>query len=177
MRVRVITLAYSEGLNGFPEEPLRQATFGQEILEVRDHFFVHGGKPHLVLVILLGEGSTAAKGQRTEPQAEDPGKSLPEELRPLYRALRQWRNDRARSEGIPSYLVLRNAQLAEICRRLPRSLAALREIEGIGERTCEKYGAELLALLPGEAKRAWDEEPTAGVPRGPAPLDAGSGAT
>lgn len=157
MRVRVLTLPYSDALQGFPEEALRQATFGQELLEVRDHFFVHGGKPHLTLVLLLGEN--APPTSRHSPAGEDPAKSLPEELLPLYRALRTWRNDKARSEGIPSYLVLRNAQLAEICRRLPRSLAALRQIEGIGEATCAKYGAEVLALLPQEAVTVAGETP------------------
>ena len=43
---------------------------------------------------------------------------------------------------------VRNAQIAEICRRLPRSLAAFKEIEGIGEATCNKYGAAILAQIP-----------------------------
>ena len=78
---------------------------------------------------------------------EDPGKELPEHLQPLYRDLRTWRNDKAKAEGIPSYLIFRNTQLAEICKTLPRTLSALREIEGIGEKTCEKYGKDVLNLV------------------------------
>ena len=49
MKVRVLTLQYSEGLGGFPEEALQAALAGKEMLEVRDHFFVQGGKPHIAL--------------------------------------------------------------------------------------------------------------------------------
>ena len=45
---------------------------------------------------------------------------------------------------------MRNVQVAEICRRLPRSLTALKEIEGIGEATCAKYGKDILGLIPAE---------------------------
>jgi hypothetical protein len=55
-----------------------------------------------------------------------------------------------RGDHAPSYVVLRNAQLAEICRRVPRSLAELRAIAGIGEASCRKYGEELLALIPAD---------------------------
>lgn len=147
MQTRVITLRYSDGLQGFPEDALRTATAGREVLEVREHFFVHGNVPHLALVLLLGDGAGGTRPANARSD-ENPELELAENLRPLYRALRQWRNDEAKKVGVPPYGILRNAQVAEICRRLPRSLAALREIEGIGEATCGKYGAAILALLP-----------------------------
>ncbi len=51
MDVRVITLRYQEGVQGFSEDALRQATAGREVLEVREHFFTHGNVPHLALVL------------------------------------------------------------------------------------------------------------------------------
>ena len=33
MQIRVITMRYSEGVQGFPEDALRKATFGREVLE------------------------------------------------------------------------------------------------------------------------------------------------
>ncbi len=149
MKVRVITLQYSEALGGFPEEALQAALSGKEVLEVRDHFFTHGGKPHIALVCTVGdEPVNLSPRSGAKNQREDPGKDLPEALQPLYRDLRTWRNDKAKGEGIPSYLIFRNAQLAEICKTLPRTAAALKEIEGIGEKTCEKYGQEILSLIP-----------------------------
>ena len=36
MYVKVVTLRYQEGVQGFPEGALRQATAGREVLEVRE---------------------------------------------------------------------------------------------------------------------------------------------
>jgi ATP-dependent DNA helicase RecQ len=157
LHVRIVTLRYSDGLQGFPEDAVRAAAAGQEIIEARDHFFVHGGIPHLALVLLLGDG---ASGQRKPaPRSEeDPELALAESLRPLYRTLRRWRNEEARKAGIPSYAIMRNAQLAEICRRQPRTLAALREIEGIGESSCTRYGAAILELIPSAPAAAAEPE-------------------
>jgi hypothetical protein len=57
MDVRVITLRYSDGQQGVDEQALAQAKAGREVLEVREHFFVHGNVPHLALVLLLGDGT------------------------------------------------------------------------------------------------------------------------
>lgn len=148
MDVRVITLRYSDGLQGFPETVLAKATAGREILEVREHFFVHGNVPHLALIVLLGGDNTKQAAKR-RPE-NDPGTTLPEHLQKLYRDLRHWRNERGKQEGVPSYVIMRNVQVAEVCRRLPRTLAALKEIEGIGEGTCAKYGKEILGLIPAD---------------------------
>ncbi len=51
MQIRVITLRYQEGLQGFPEDALRTATFGKTVLGVSEHFFLHGNVPHSALVL------------------------------------------------------------------------------------------------------------------------------
>lgn len=146
MDVRVITLRYQDGQQGFPEGVLRQATTGREVLDVREHFFLHGSVPHLALVLLLGDG--AGDGYyRRDPSAPNPEESIPEERRGVYRDLKRWRNERAKAEGKPAYVIARNTQLAEIVNRAPKSLAELKEIDGIGEAFCRDYGAEVLRLL------------------------------
>ena len=37
MQVRVVTMRYQEGLQGFPEDALRAATFGKTVLDVREN--------------------------------------------------------------------------------------------------------------------------------------------
>ena len=150
MQVRVITMRYQEGLQGFPEDALRAATFGKTVLDVREHFFLHGNVPHLALVLQLGDAPAYgdAGGFRPRgPDAPDPAEGLTDAQRGLYRALRAWRNETARAEGRPAYAVARNAQLAELAKAAPKSLAALREVEGFGEGFCSKYGGRVLALL------------------------------
>jgi superfamily II DNA helicase RecQ len=148
MYVRVITLRYQEGLQGFSEDALIKATSGREVLEVRDYFFLHGNVPHISLVLLLGDGveNNANRGRNMVDHEED----LPEDRRQLYRDLKKWRNEHAKEIGKPSYIIARNVQLAEIARQLPRSLAALKEIDGIGEGFCRDYGAQVLSMMPDE---------------------------
>ena len=149
MFVRVITLRYHDGLQGFPEQLVREASAGREILEVRDHFFMHGNVPHIAMVLMLADNATGEKPawNRAASSTPDPAKELPDRLQKLYRDLREWRNDRAKKDGVPSYVIMRNTLLAEICRRLPQSLAQLREIDGIGEATAARYGADILGLV------------------------------
>ncbi len=148
MHVKVVTLEYDERLRGFPQEVLDRACAGGHLLEVREHFFVHAGHPHLAFVLVVDDAAARPQGGAEA----DPGRALAAALQPLYRSLRHWRNERAKAAGVPAYVLFRNAQLVEVCRRLPETLAALREIDGIGEATCAKYGAEVLALIPAELR-------------------------
>ncbi len=154
MQVRVLTLRYSDGLQGFPEDIIKQASAGHDILDVRDQFFVHGGVPHLLLLLTLSDSGNVSPSRNFGEKREDPGKTLPEDKQLLYRQLREWRNDKAKTEGIPSYLILRNVQVAEICQKMPDSLAALKELEGIGEATCKKYGNDIINMLSPIEKEA-----------------------
>jgi len=159
MDVRVITLRYQEGQQGFPEGALRQATAGREVLEAREHFFTHGNVPHLALVLLLGDGPDSEGWKPRDPNAPNPEESVPEDRRPFYRDLKRWRNDRAKADGKPAYAIARNTQLAEIVKRAPKSLSDLKEVEGIGEAFCRDYGAEVLELVRAIPAEAVKEEP------------------
>lgn len=161
MDVRVITLRYQEGTQGFPEGALRQAIAGREVLEAREHFFTHGNVPHLALVLMLGDGPySGGDGFRPrDPNAPNPEELVPEERRPIYRDLKRWRNDRAKADGKPAYAIARNTQLAEIVNRAPKSLAELKEIGGIGEAFCRDYGEAVLALVGNLPSPASDAPP------------------
>ena len=151
MQIRVITMRYSEGVQGFSEDALRRATFGREVLAVQEHFFTYGNVPHLTLVLTLGDvpGDSAGSGnfKPRDPNAPNPEETLSEECRGVYRALKAWRNETAKAEGRPAYAIARNVQLAELVRAAPKSLTALREIPGFGDGFCEKYGKAVLSLM------------------------------
>ena len=161
MELRVITLRFDDGLNGFPEEPLRRATAGRDVHAVREYFFVHGGVPHLALVLTLaGDAGVARPAQKRA--GPDPMMGLPPERRKLYLELKRWRNGQAEMDGVPPFVVMRNELLAEVSRRAPHSLAALKEIAGVGEKTVSKYGTGLLSCVPeGLAPLVDDVKPTA----------------
>ena len=65
----------------------------------------------------------------------------------LKEYLRQWRRGVAKEMNMPSFVVLHDSSLDEICRRQPKSIADLLEISGIGERKAQTYGRDILAAL------------------------------
>lgn len=80
-------------------------------------------------------------------QLPDPVADLPQADRALYETLRRWRNERAKRDGRPAYVLFQNGHLAEVARQRPTTLAALQSIPGIGEAKVRDYGQELLGLL------------------------------
>jgi DNA helicase-2/ATP-dependent DNA helicase PcrA len=68
---------------------------------------------------------------------------------PVFAALRSWRRDRARIDGIPPYVVFHDRTLAEIARRRPRSPEELATVAGVGPTKLERYAKEVLAALSG----------------------------
>jgi DNA helicase-2/ATP-dependent DNA helicase PcrA len=67
----------------------------------------------------------------------------------VEQALRTWRSERSRRDGVAAFIVMHDATLAAIAAARPGSLVALRRIDGIGPAKLEQYGEEILALLSG----------------------------
>ena len=65
----------------------------------------------------------------------------------LHTALRQWRAAKAREEGVAPYVVLQQKALQSIATNAPRTPAELKRQLGVGPKTLEKYGNELLELI------------------------------
>jgi len=65
----------------------------------------------------------------------------------LLDALKAWRRDEARSQGVPAYVILHDSTLAEIARRRPRDRDELAGLGGIGVKKLERYGDALLRLV------------------------------
>ncbi|MET9774323.1 DNA helicase RecQ [Streptomyces sp. NPDC006367] len=123
--------------------------------------------------------SARAAGARGDRRARAAAAELPEELLPVFEALRAWRAERAREQGVPAYVIFHDATLREIATARPTSIGQLGGINGVGEKKLATYGEgvlTVLAELAGEASPAPASEPGAGSDVGPeAGSDAGSG--
>ncbi|RKN42971.1 DNA helicase RecQ [Streptomyces hoynatensis] len=107
-----------------------------------------------------GAQGRAERGAKRAKAAED----LPEELLPLFEALRAWRAEQAREQGVPAYVIFHDATLREIATLRPASLSALSGIGGVGEKKLATYGEGVLAVLA-----EWQEgtaRPAPGEPEG-----------
>jgi ATP-dependent DNA helicase RecQ len=65
----------------------------------------------------------------------------------LFERLRAWRAEVARDEGVPAFVVLSDATLAEIALARPRTDEALLAVNGIGPRKLEAFGDAILRLV------------------------------
>ena len=65
----------------------------------------------------------------------------------LFERLKTWRTEQARREDVASFQVLHQRVIIQIVIILPDSLSALKKIKGVGKRTVEKYGEQLVAMI------------------------------
>ena len=65
----------------------------------------------------------------------------------MLAALREWRRQRARTDGVPAYVVFHDRTLAEIASRLPAGAGELALVPGVGPAKLERYGDEVLAVV------------------------------
>ena len=89
-----------------------------------------------------GRSSSAAAAASTDWGEADPQ---------LAAALKSWRTDQARQQGVPPYVVFHDRTLLELAARRPSSLAELGSVGGIGAAKLERYGTALLELLASSA--------------------------
>lgn len=154
MLVRVFTLGFDPATERFDDEPVRDFVSGQEVVSISDHFFIRDGMPYLALVIcyrppasappMTDKGSAGGSSGKRDESWRD---VLEKADWPLFNRLRDWRNERAKAEGIPPYVICSNRQLAEVAHRRPTKLAELAEVDGFGDAKLKKYGAEMLAII------------------------------
>jgi ATP-dependent DNA helicase RecQ len=86
-----------------------------------------------------GGGSRARKASAAD--AVDAGD------RELFEALRAWRAEQAREQGVPAYIVFGDATLRALAEHRPGSLGDLDGITGIGAKKREAYGDSILAVV------------------------------
>jgi len=87
--------------------------------------------------------SRLERSRRTAP----PGSFTAPSSNPTDEALRAWRLERSRADGVPAYVVLSNATVAEIASARPRNPRELSRISGIGPTKLDRYGEDILRIV------------------------------
>jgi len=152
MRIRIVTLKFNSVTEQFDEDELQEFIKDKEILSAREYFFLKHETPYLVVFITYLPGDRdLASGKKQKDSWKN---LLSDDQLPLFDALRDWRAERAKQEGVPPYIICNNRQLAQIVANRPKTLAGLAKVHGIGKVKVEKYGKELLALLKPETPKA-----------------------
>ncbi|MEM7396052.1 MAG: RQC domain-containing protein, partial [Verrucomicrobiota bacterium] len=97
------------------------------------------------IVLIWPESTTKATCRKKSEPADDLSESMFDPA--LYSRLREWRNDTARTQGIPAYLVLHDRTLKAIAIVQPQSHADFESIVGIGPAKTKKFGDAVLDIV------------------------------
>ena len=118
------------------------------------------GQPELVQPLLKGERDLElvlpppAKEQRRRSGGSAVGASAAVDADdPLLAALKTWRREQARDQGVPPYVVFHDRTLVELAAVRPGSLSELGSVSGIGTAKLERYGTALLEVLAAAGDR------------------------
>jgi ATP-dependent DNA helicase RecQ len=118
------------------------------------------GPPELVQPLLKGERDLElvlpppAKEQRRRSAGSAGGASAAVDADdPLLAALKTWRREQARDQGVPPYVVFHDRTLVELAAVRPGSLSELGSVSGIGTAKLERYGTALLEVLAAAGDR------------------------
>ena len=65
----------------------------------------------------------------------------------VYKALKQYRFEICKSEGVQAYCIFNNAQMADVISKMPGTLEDLKKISGFGDVKCQKYGDKILEIV------------------------------
>ncbi|MFJ5776580.1 DNA helicase RecQ [Streptomyces sp. NPDC093094] len=120
-----------------------------------------------------GARSGSSSSGRGERKSKAAVAELPEELLPVFEALRAWRAEQAREQGVPAYVIFHDATLREIAAVRPASVRELGGIGGVGEKKLATYGEGVLAVLASLGGTP-DSAGTPGTPEVPGRAGAGA---
>ena len=90
--------------------------------------------------LMAGETKTTRKKGRKQSGNEDINTDLAS-------LLRSWRASKAKEESLPPYMVLQQKALQSIATNMPQTPSQLKRQLGVGNKTVEKYGKEILDIV------------------------------
>ncbi len=105
--------------------------------------------------LLKGETTLTLRADTLMPRASRRAEKQPRagrapvatEDQPLFEALRAWRLDRARSLGVPPYVIFTDATLKGVTELKPTSHASLGTVSGVGQRKLADFGDEVVQIV------------------------------
>jgi DNA helicase-2/ATP-dependent DNA helicase PcrA len=136
-------LPFRSGRSRAPVEEERRLLY-VGITRAREHLFMTwplGAKSRSAFLNeILGSKEPPKVRPKPAPVTVAPGG-------PLLTALKRWRLERSKQDGVPAYVVFHDSTLAEIADRRPKSPLELRSVSGVGPTKLERYGDEILAVI------------------------------
>jgi len=103
--------------------------------------------------ILRGEASITLRKDTMKPGRRSVAKTLVnDEDAPLLSALKAKRRALAENARVPAYVIFNDRTLIEMAETRPGSMDEMAGITGVGAKKLERYGADFLEIITGEAE-------------------------
>lgn len=145
----------------------------QRVAQVERSFVADGPGSYWAVCVTVLDGADERRSEHRDERSEasrrrsavDYREVLGTEEFALYDRLRKARKQAAEADGLPTYAVFNNDQLAAMVQGRITSAAGLAAIDGVGQGRITRYGAAFLALLQDGVPRL---PPAAAAPTGQA---------
>jgi DNA helicase-2/ATP-dependent DNA helicase PcrA len=125
--------------------PIRQARSTDALLEERRLFYV--GLTRAKRFLFLTWTATKKPSRFLDEIHARPRVQAAAGDGPALAALKTWRRDRAKADGVPAYVVFHDRTLEQIAGLQPSSLGELAAVSGVGPAKLERYGEEVLEAV------------------------------
>ena len=156
-KLRVFTLRMDPETGAFDDRDLVAFLEPRELVSATERFFVHDGEP--VWAVMVTWRDPNPQRARRQSRRRDWLADVAPTDRPLFDALRDWRNQAAKPGGKPAYTIFNNTHLLEITRRRPSTLDALSEVPGVGQSRVKEYGQAVLQVVAATPPAAAEPSP------------------
>lgn len=138
------------------EAELNRFLASHAVLNIERQFVTDGQNSFWTLCISYQAGAES-EGEKAANKV-DYKEVLNEHDFAIYVRLRDLRKQLAEKDGVPAYALFTNKQLASMIENKITTLAALKQIAGVGDARAEKYGEAFLRILRAELKTKSDEK-------------------
>ncbi len=119
------------------EEEVNNFLLNKHLKHWQAEFFTNGNKAYWTIFVFYEIGLS--------PEKLSKNLSEPEML--FYQRLREWRKEKAATDGLPVFIIATNQELLTIVKKTPQSIESLKLIRGFGKKKIERYGKELVNLI------------------------------
>ena len=100
-----------------------------------------------ITVSLREDPSKARKREKRKSTRADLSADLSERDRALFEALRDWRRETARDNGVPPYVIFHDKTLRAIAIERPADQATLTAMPGVGAKKADRYAEAVAAVI------------------------------
>jgi|TARA_Y100000031_G_C8161375_1_gene357158 superfamily II DNA helicase RecQ len=138
MAYEILTVPFNPVTKSFHTDNLNRFCMNKHIVSTKSEFFRDGNDAYWTVFVEY-EAILETEGKAPE--------KLTETGRLCYEKLREWRKLTAEKDGVPPFVIAKNADLVEVIRKEAKTLEALKQINGFGRKKVEKYGKDLVGIV------------------------------